>query len=247
MADEAVSYPLWNEVYKDNLVAQGSQKAALMADEAIVRTHGSGSVIDQAEIQRGNEYKKMVTWWYSWSSMMFNRAWLGGKIAGLQYDAGNLGTAAVIMGKTLAFTIIAPAMTDALWSEAFRNAPNGIDDDKRKKRLIKAALNAPAAYIPGLKDVWQVATDQIMGGQSHVSLPLAGALDNIGKPFFELTKSVVSGSEPPDRLGEDFANAASILTGSPQQLNSWIFNYLDFIHGEGELTWRDVLTRRVKS
>ena len=36
------------------------------------------------------------------------------------------------------------------------------------------------------------------------------------------------------------------MTGIPIQLNNTIFNFFDWMEGNGELTWRDALGRRTR-
>lgn len=41
--------------------------AVLAADEAVIRTFGGGSAVDLAQIQRGGEYQKLFTMFYSFA------------------------------------------------------------------------------------------------------------------------------------------------------------------------------------
>jgi hypothetical protein len=147
IADQAMSYPVWNAVYKAHLAEFGDERAAMIADESIVKTFGSGRELDRIGAQRGGELSRIASMYYSWHSMMFNRAWLQGKIAGLEYHEGNLGKAMAIIASTTATTWIIPAATHLFWSELFRNSQND-DEDSRKKRDRGALHRGPVRLLP---------------------------------------------------------------------------------------------------
>jgi hypothetical protein len=248
LADQSLSYPVWLEVYNNNLNL-GQEDAIHLADETVTQTFGSGAILDQAAIQRGGEFKKMWTTMYGWAGMMFNRAWLGGKIAGLEYDKKNYGTAAMVVGKTVLYTWILQSISENFWREFFRNTPDGEDEDKKRKRIIARTINQPLGYIPGLGSVTQNFIDKSLGKYSAGGSPLAafGAIDDILTPFGEVIHSLWSGNELGDHFWEHTAKAGATVVGSPIVVNTLVFNFIDWLNDEGEFTWRDLLSRRTKS
>ena len=80
MMDFAVSMPSWMGGYKkamsgavENIEAGDENAAILYADEVIRTTQGGGAVKDLAGIQRGTEFFKSLTMFYSFFSVQFNR------------------------------------------------------------------------------------------------------------------------------------------------------------------------------
>lgn len=249
LADEAVSIPLWADVYKRNLEEHGEKKAAMLADEAVTRTLGSGSMVDRIGAQRGGGAKKLFTMFYSWMSVMFNRAWLDGKIAGLEYNKGNVGQAAAIMAKATFYAWLLPAVHEALLGEAMRNSPNNNPDD-RNKRIIGKIIEHPFSMMLGARDIAPPLIHLALGERGldkYQMSPVEQAIQNLVVPAGEAVHIAFSDNKHFDqKFAEDAARGVSQLTGTPQQLNAWAFNLLDWSENNGEATWRDFLSRRKK-
>jgi hypothetical protein len=245
LADEALTYPMWKEVYNHNLLTHGEEKARHIADETVTRTFGSGSVIDQAGIQRGNEWKKMISWFYSWQGMMFNRAWLQGRIAGLAYDKGNYGKAAMGVAASTMMLWVLPGLIEGSLMELFRNSPSR-DDDKWKKRLASRVVGQGFGYVPGLRDVAGYMIDKSMGLHASLNTPLESAITTYVDPLAELVHSASPDYQLPDRWWEHATSAGLQAAGVPQQVGMMAFNFIDWMRDRGELTWRDMLLRRQK-
>lgn len=245
ICDQAVSYPLWNEVYRHNLLSLGEEKARLLADETVTLTFGSGSVIDQAAIQRGNEYKKTITWFYSWCGMMFNRAWIQGRMIGLDYDRKNYGKAVYSATSSIALLWILPGLIEGLFMEMFRNAPDR-DDEKWKKRLLSRVVSQGFGYIPGLRDAAGFLIDRSMGVRSAMDIPLQSAITTYLEPMGDFIHSLSPDYDLPDNWWENATEAVFQSAGVPQQFRVLVFNFIDWMSDRGELTWRDLLSRRTK-
>ena len=48
------------------------------------------------------------------------------------------------------------------------------------------------------------------------------------------------------RANSDALRSAALLLRTPAQLNTWIINFVSYMNNEGEATWRDFLSKRVK-
>lgn len=247
LSDMALSYPVWKQKYSDSVVEYGHEKAVRIADETITRTFGSGSVIDQASIQRGGEGKKIFTWFYSWSGTMFNRAWIAGKIAGLAYDQKNYGAASYVFGKAFFALWLAQGISEALWSQLFRNSGDDDDDEKKIRRGLGRVASQGFAYVPVAREVAGYAINRSLGNYSNLQLPALSAFESLVKPLADMASAAISPDKELDmNYFEEAARAASIVTGYPQQVNTWVFNFIDWLNDEGEANWRDILTRKVK-
>lgn len=244
-ADQAITYPLWLHVYKNSIGEHGQQMAVDLADEAVTNLAGSGSVVDQAMIQRGSETKKIFSWWYSWAGTQFNRAWRDGKMAGLEYDKGNIGAALTILGTSAFFGWGLQGANEALWRELFRNSQNQ-DDDKRDKRVGMRMAMQGVGYIPVVREIAQYGLEKTMGSQADLKLPFQASFEALTDPFFEWAKERYTGKESP-HFWEDTAKSAAILAKYPQYLNTLAFNFLDYVNDKGDFTWRDLFARRTNN
>lgn len=246
LADEAVSVPLWAEIYKRNVAEHGEAKAAALADETVTLRLGSGSKVDQIGAQRGSGVKKLFTMFYSWMSVMFNNAWLEGKLAGLEYKRGNMGAAVSIMAKASVFAFALPAIHEALLAEALRNGPAGSDDEK-KKRLIGHIAEYPFANLLLARDIAPPIIHKIMGehGGEYKMSPVEMAFQNLYSPAADGAHiAFTHGKHFDEKYAEEVARGVSQFVGYPQQINTWAFNLLDHIEHHGKDSMKDFLSRR---
>lgn len=75
MMDMLVAVPTWLGAYKKSLetMAPGDETAAVAYADSVVRlSQGSGSAKDLAAIQRGSEYHRLFTMFYSYFSVLYN-------------------------------------------------------------------------------------------------------------------------------------------------------------------------------
>lgn len=246
LADEAVSIPLWADTFKKNVAEFGESKAAEIADETVTKTLGSGSKVDQVGFQRGSGVKKLFTMFYSWMSVMFNRAWLDGKMAGLEYKQGNVGSAAAIMAKATFWAWALPAVHEALLGEAMHNGPT--TDDERKKRIAGKIVEHPFAMIPFVRDIVPPIIQKTLGergGDFKIS-PIEQSFQNIYSPAADGARLAFTHKAPDEKYAEEVARGMSQAFGYPQQINTWAFNFMDFVQGNGEASMKDFLSRRHK-
>ena len=245
--DQALSYPVWKSTYDHALAKYGADRARELADEAIVKTFGSGRELDRVGAQRGGELNRMMSMYYSWHSMMFNRAWLQGKIAGLEYKEGNYGKALAIVASTAATTWLIPAAVNSLWSETLRNN-QGDDEEARKKRVIGKFAEAPFEYFPMGRNIAGTAIPLLVGerGHGYQLSPLETAAESVITAAAHGGQIMLGNKELDQKYAEEALRALSIPFGAPQQLSTWVFNFIDFLNKEGETNWRDMLTRRTQ-
>lgn len=250
-ADQSIAYPVWLHTYKEALAEHGEQKAIDLATEAVTGLLGDGSVLNQAMIQRGSESQKAWAWWYSWAGTQFNRMWRDGKMAGLEYDKGNIGTALTVLGTSLFFGVGLQGANEAMWRDiVFHNVPNGSeDDDKRNKRMGMRVATQGLGYVPIIGPVAKWGLEASVGLTSIKSIPTIPALESSAIPFIPLWEwayEKYSGKESP-HFWEDTANSAAMILKYPKWLNTLAFNFLDSVNDQGDYSWRDLMTRRTKS
>lgn len=247
LSDQAVSFPLWLNVYRGAVGEHGEQTAVDLANEAVIKTMGSGRVLDQANIQRGSESQKLFSWWYSWSGMMFNRMWREGKFAGLEYQKGNVGTALAITANAGLYGWLLQSANENFWRELFRNTQN-LDEDKRAKRVMLRSIMQPISYVPIYRDIAQAALYKIAGQPSGgFTVPFQDAVQTMTNPIAEMGNAAIADKDMSPRFWEDTARLAAVVAKYPQIINTWAFNFIDYLNEDGDLTWRDLVSRRTKS
>jgi hypothetical protein len=239
-ADEAISYPMWLHVYKNSLEAYGHEKAVHIADDAITSSFGSGALEDQVGVQRYKGLLSIFGNFYSWQSMMFNQAWLAGKISGLEYSKGNTYNAIKVMGAATFYLWGMQALQENMWKEYLRNNQSD-DPEARKKRMWARFWQQPFGYVWGVRDIANYFTEKKFGGQpgSNYRLgPIEQSLEMLTQPLFD--------KEFDTKFGKHVISAASFAAGVPNQVDTWMFNYIDWLQNNGHASWRDLITRRTK-
>lgn len=249
--DQAFTIPMWKTVYDTALDKYGHQKAADLADESINRRFGSNSIIDQAGFQRGSEFKKVWTTGYSWMNMMFNQTWLDGKIAGLQYDKGNYFKASMGIARA-GFYLALPGVAETLIREWFHNNQDD-NEEASKKRLISGIASFPFKTLPVVSSIAEMGIAKSVGLPAMSMEPaVARSFEEAMKPVGELGSKglsllgITDERDISDHFTEDVARTISSMTGVPQSADDIAFAFLDSLNGGGELTWRDLVSRRTK-
>lgn len=269
-ADGAVSFPMWKAVYDRNVAMHGDQKARAIADEAVDFRLGSANSLMRVGAQRGSEWKKLTSMFYTFHSSLFNQAWLDGKIAGMEYRKENYGKAAMVIAKAVTYGWLLPAIHENLWREWLRNSPDNQDDDAiesfkksavgaisfgalsedehTRQRIMHRTLALPFGTIWLLRDIaaYTISQAQGHGRDLHMS-PTEDALQTVLKPLgHAFQRATDDGKEFDQAFMEEAAKGASTLLSTPHTLDAMVFNYLDYLDGQGELTWRDLVGRRTK-
>lgn len=236
-ADEAISYPLWMQIYRENVGKYGHEKAVHMADESIVRGFGSGSAIDQVGVQRYTGIKSVASSFYSWQSMMFNQAWLDGKIAGLEYRSGNRLNAAKVIATSFMYLWGYQSLQENVIKEFARNN-KGEDEEAKARRILARTLQHPLGYVWVARDLGGYVIESKIAKQPNASYNLSP----IEQGFMKLVKPLTSNEIKLD----DVIDSAGILTATPAQITNWAHNYIDWLNNNGDFTWRDLISRRTK-
>lgn len=248
--DGGFSFPLWADVYQRAIADHGDEKLAVnQADEAVKKTFMSGGRADQPAIMRGSEKQKLLTMAYSYQSMMWNRYSTAKFQASMEWAQGNHAAAAAVIARATVYQFIMPALIASLTREFLRNTKNQNQDDQNKRVIGTIAEEmTPLKLIPILRDVTPFLVKRSLGEPgSHITTsPLESTLETLLKPPTDLVHSVLGHKPLPDKFGEESVNAISLLTGVPKQVNDITFNFIDWQKNQGELTWRDFISRRTK-
>lgn len=237
-ANKWVAAPLWLHIYQTKLGEFGEKKAIELANETIIKTVGSGSPVNLVGAQRGSSLNKMMSMFYSFAATMLNRLWLDGRIAALEYAAGNRSAAIAILASAFASTVIVPKIIDSLFLELAHNTGARPTDWKAvQKRVEERMIMAPFEFFPvGRVVVHALASD--VKTDFKIS-PVEDTITTIMNSLKE-QRDVAFGDKHLDKKAmEHAAKVAAILVGSPQTLNNAVFNYWDAAHEGGASLWRD--------
>ena len=169
-------------------IAEGKDKdtAILEADAAVRLTQGAGGAKDLAAIQRNNELTKMLTMFYSYFSVLYNR----------QRDMGRNVQEIKDMPKFLSrafFTVMIPAIIGDL---ILMRGPD--EDEDEAEWVIRKVLLYPLMSVPLLRDV----ASTIDSGFDYRFSPLS----TIGE---KISKAVVQTGQLIEDEEVDWGNYAS--------------------------------------
>lgn len=257
LTDNMFAYPLWMGEYKrvlneelragkTNDVAQ--EKAISAGDRAVIRVIGSGEIKDLSPLQKGGEFAKVFTMFYTFQNALYNQLankYYAGKQAAEM--AGKTG-----MGRFISPEFIAPmahhllfgVMLGAAFEMAVRGAMgavSGEDKDKKKdasywlRKYAETATGNTAATVPVLRDFWRYASNGIFWPEEPFSFKKDGvkvtsAFDPVvqaGNAVVTINGALHGKSNAADvvREGGRFLNR---VTGSPDMITDGISNAMQY-------------------
>jgi hypothetical protein len=245
--DEATSIPIWVHAY--NLALDRNfehEEAVQYADSVIKNSIGSGRKYDAPSIQRGGETAKLVSMFMTFLNAEFNRWYLeAGKATvgsrGAIRAAGKLAMSPRFLG-FLASRIIIFNVASLLISG---KGPDEGEDEL--KWWLKQAVFYPISFFPGVRDVADVALDQLFGLRSFGYRPsAAGAGINAAVDFGKSATKWSEGSEEFSRVAESFTKLMSFAAPYPDQFNAWLWNAHDYVTDGMKPAPQDLYRRRPK-
>lgn len=243
--DLMLACPLWmheyQKAYQDG-IAKGVdpvnvEAAAVRAgDAAVRRVFGSGQTVDLAAVQRGGEFEKMFTMFYSYFSVVHNA------IALKVWEARK----ARIDGKKLT-QALAPVLTGIIFWMAIPAAIEAgiramIDDDDDD--LTDVAKNAGITFIstavggiPVLRDVLPMALKAAAG--EPVYNIRNNPLNETAAQMLNVTRAINSDNKDALDVAKAVLRMADMITGLPQILTDGMITAARWID-EGNLTEEDI-------
>ena len=166
IADAMVSVPTWMGAYKQALDAGADQASAILeADTAVRMTQGASGAKDLSAIQRNNELAKLVTMFYSYFNVLYNR----------MRDMGRDVQSIKDMPRFLAratFTVMIPAVLGEI---ILGRGPD--DDEDPAAWAIRKVLLYPLMSVPVVRDV----AGSLESGFDYRFSPAATVIEKIGK------------------------------------------------------------------
>ena len=241
LSDLMTSIPVWQEAYRIGVKKYGKgEEAVTFADMAVRRSHGSGLMLDIAQVSKSN----MGKFFTMFSSFALKQLALFyqefSRVHGVKDIPRFIGFAA---SRWIAMAVLGELC-------AFRGFPPDDDDDETEEEwarnwAIKIATY-PLSMIPFVRDTvpaLQIAmgTSKYAASRATPTQGLYEDLDKIGK----LTNKWWEKDElDKQKALELAASTASYAKPYPRQLNAWIFNWWDWYDNDMEFKAEDTLRRR---
>lgn len=231
-ADLAVAVPTWWAGYHKALrEGMSEEDAAYFADKVVRQSQGAGAVKDLAAVQRGSEYLKIATVFYSYFSAYHNRVRNLGRDYVRSASQGRVQDLPLLLARTWWLTVLPSCLSallsgngpdeDENWGEwAFRQSFFGLFMGIPLARDVAASLNSGYGYkftpisrfgetlIRSVKDVAAaVDPDEEVSDKA-----MKNALESVGYIFklplgqaatsTQFLADVAEGQEDPEGVGD---------------------------------------------
>lgn len=262
MADASVVYPIWQKAYANALKKGLSDTDAIMeADGYVRRTTADGSRAGLVNIQRGTEYSKVMTMFYTWYSGLFNRYWMSTKMAQVEWNDNHKLAATNTMLRAGLYGWVLPGVIGGLVKAGFNNTQTTNPqkkDEQNIKSFASAFLTQPLGTIPVIGNLASFGVNKALGVYDNFSIsPIENALEKIvdvGPALINYANAKPGDNNAGQKLAETTAGALAYGAGNPigipaypAKLNTWAFNFLDALNNGGDLTVSDIIARRHKA
>jgi hypothetical protein len=234
MLDMASALPTWLGAYNRGLHEGHSEDQAIYeADKAVRNAHGGGGTKDLAAIQRGPEWQKLFTMFYSFWNHFYNRQRdIARTAAGIpdQLRQGDYAGARRDFAMVLArswFYFIIPQLLHA----ALKPPPPGSQNEDQHW-LAWAAEEIGMGMFSGIPVVRDIASS-IGTGRDYTPTPAAQVITTMGKTAKDV-KAAAQGEPVSDKWVKHAAQAAGYVFGLPTGQLSTSAQFLWDVHNGSE-------------
>lgn len=225
--DMASALPTWMGAYKKAMtpierggLGLGEQDAVYFADKTVRNAHGGTGIKDLARVQRGTEFQKLFTMFYTFWNHNINRIVDTSKLVtspqhrALMKEANHwtdTQLASTVIMRTLVYTIGVQAL------HALVHPPKKEDDGEHWTVWAAKELAASAfAGIPIARDI----SAHYLTGRSYSATPAASMVDAVGRTGQDVANAL-TGKEVSDKWLKHTINTAGYVFGLPTgQLSS---------------------------
>jgi hypothetical protein len=215
MLDFASAMPTWMGAYNRGLhEGLAEQEAVYAADKAVRNAHGGTGTKDLAAIQRGPEFQKLFTMFYSFWNHFYNRqrdlgraaTQIPGKIAEGDY-AGARRDFAMVLARSF-FYFIAPQLLHA----ALKPPAPGTQDEEENWAHWAAKEIALGMFsgVPVVRDV----ANSISTGRDYNPTPAVSIVKSVAATAKDVA-GVVNGQGPSDKWVQHAVQTAGYVFGLP--------------------------------
>lgn len=240
MAQMGVDLPTWWGAYEKAMqvehkdvqdVDAREKKAIAYADSAVRTSQGSGSTLDLSRIQRGGEFQRLLTMFYSYFNTLYNLTYRRAKQTTGYKDVPQLAASAMLLW-------FLPAVLSDLVSG------RGPDDDDEWLSWAAQKIGLyPLQMLVGVRDVANAA----FGEFGYQLTPAESAPKSIVNWFKAVKKAIEEGE--PERLVKPTAEAIGFIAHLPlKQPIITVGNIWDYATGkDSEFQARDLFFPKQES
>lgn len=209
MLDMASALPTWMGAYHKAMAPAGKggldmneADAVYFADKTVRNAHGGTGVKDQAAVQRGPEFFKLFTMFYTFWNHNINRLMDTGRMAGDARTWRDTGKASTVIMRFLIYTLGIQTMHGLLHPKK--------DEEGETHWLAWAAEEMGAAAFSGIPILRDLAAHFITGKDYSVT-PAAGMVDAIGKTGIDVAHALTGKETDPKVLKHSITTAGYVL------------------------------------
>lgn len=209
MLDMASALPTWMAAYHKGMApeAQGGkglseQDAIYFADKTVRNAHGGTGVKDLAAVQRGPEFFKLFTMFYTFWNHNVNRLMDTARLAGDKRTWQDSTQAATVIMRFLIYTLGVQAMHGLLHPKQ--------DDEGETNWLKWAATEFTAAAFAGIPILRDLSAHYLTGKDYSVT-PAAGMVDTIGQSGTDVANALTGKETNPKVLKHSLATAGYVF------------------------------------
>jgi hypothetical protein len=231
--DMATALPTWQGAYLKGMspiekggLGMSEQDAVYFADKTVRNAHGGTGVKDMAAIQRGSEFQKLFTMFYTFWNHNVNRLIDTGKLIGSAEHRAAMKEAnhwsdsqlaATIILRTLVYTIGVQTM------HAIFHPPKDGDPDSWLMYAAKEMGSVAFGGIPIARDIYaHYAT-----GRDYSATPAAGIIDTVGKSGTDAA-AALTGKQVDDKWVKHLVATAGVVfnlpTGQPANAAQFLWD-----------------------
>lgn len=212
MLDMASALPTWMGAYKKAMTpeAQGGlgmteQNAVYFADKTVRNAHGGTGVKDLAAVQRGPEFFKLFTMFYTFWNHNVNRIMDTARLAKDPATWRDSELAGQVIMRTLVYTIGVQVMHGI-----FHPPKEGAEEESWLKWAGKEFLSSAFAGIPILRDL----SAHYLSGKDYSATPAASMVNAVGNSGTDALNAL-TGQQPNDRWLKHTMTTAGYVFGLP--------------------------------
>ena len=235
-----VDLPTWCGAYQKGLKDfNGSEtKARDYADSVVRLTQGSGAAKDLARVQRGSQYAKLFTMFYTYFNTLYNMTALRVADVNMNRDMGSV----IRAGNSFLLLYMIPAVLTEIV------AGRGPDDDEEFLAWsAKQLLMYPMQTVVGMRSI----AGAIEGEFGYKASPAEAAPEAVYKFIVEVNKALTDDDYKFDgkKLAKLSLKTLGYVGALPLgQAEISAFNVWDYMDGtSGDYELRDLIFRRQKS
>ena len=219
--------PTWKAAYDVSFAKDGDERRAVKAADRLVRmTQGGGGVKDLAAVQRGNEYLRTMTMFYSFMNLAYNIFTAPGRGKGFRF--GEMTSALLFVG------LLGP-----MAAELLSGRPPDEDDDEN---WAAWAAKIEGRFFSGLLPIFRDLASPVLSGFDYRVSPIESAFNVTGKGIGQAIRK-----KDITKLGKPAAEIGGMFLRMPtHQMLKTGETFFDWWYGDPDIEIQEFMYGRKK-